>query len=251
MNISATIITLNEEKNIGACLKSLDFADEIVVVDSGSTDRTKEICLAHPSVNFQEHTWEGFGRQKNVAADLAVNDWILNIDADERVTPQLRESICSADLSAYGGFKIPRENYFGNRWIKYCGWYPDYNLRLYNRKKGRFSERDVHESVICQSAIGILSGNLLHYSYEGMTDFIARINRYTSLSAAEIANAGKKPGLGSMLLRPLYTFFKMYFLKAGFLEGYAGLILSILFAQYTFLKYAKARELKKDIFKAS
>lgn len=248
MKISATIITLNEEKNIGACLKSLDFADEIIVVDSGSTDRTKEICRAHPLVSFHEHPWEGFGRQKNIAAELASHDWIFNIDADERVSSGLRRSVSSADMLAFAGFKVARENYFGNRRIKHCGWYPDFNLRLYDRRKGRFSDSEVHERVNCEGTVGTLSGNLLHYSYEGISDFIGRINRYTSLSAVEIVKAGKKPGVGSMIFRPFYTFFRMYFLKAGFLEGHAGLMLSLLFAQYTFLKYAKARELKKDIF---
>jgi glycosyltransferase involved in cell wall biosynthesis len=248
MKISATIITLNEEKNIGACLESLDFADEIVVVDSGSTDRTKEICLAHPCVIYHEHHWEGFGRQKNVAAEIASHDWIFNIDADEQVSADLRRSISSVDVTIFTGFKVARENYFGNRRIKHCGWYPDYNLRLYNKKMGRFSEREVHESVNCQGPVGTLAGNLLHYSYDGISDFIGRINRYTSLSAVEMVNSGKKPGAGSMLFRPFYTFFRMYILKGGFLEGYAGLVLSLLFAQYTFLKYAKARELAKGIF---
>jgi (heptosyl)LPS beta-1,4-glucosyltransferase len=248
MKISATIITLNEEKNIGACLESLEFADEIVVVDSGSTDRTREICLAHPLVSYHEKPWEGFGRQKNLAAELSSNDWIFNIDADERVSSELLSSIYSADMEAFAGFKVARENYFGKHRVKHCGWYPDYNLRLYDKSKGRFSEREVHERVNCQGPVGTLAGNLVHHSYEGISDFIGRINRYTSLSAVEIVNAGKRPGAMSMLFRPLFTFFSMYVLKAGFLEGYTGLVLSLLFAQYTFLKYAKARELKNNIF---
>ncbi len=247
MKISATIITLNEEKNIGACLESLDFADEIIVVDSGSSDRTREICLAHPKVRFFERAWEGYGRQKNLAADLASHDWIFNIDADERVSPRLRESICAADVVKCAGFRVARENYFGKRWIRHCGWYPDFNLRFYNKKEGRFSERAVHERLICQGAVGTLAGNLTHYSYEGISDFITRIDRYTALSAAEMVKAGKNPGSFSILLRPMYTFFRMYILKRGFLEGYTGLLLSILFVQYTFLKYAKARELRKGI----
>ncbi len=242
MAISATVIVKNEEQNIGDCLASLDFVDEIIVVDSGSTDRTEEICRANPLVRFYLLPWEGFGRQKNRAAELAHHDWILNLDADERVTPQLRSSILSADYTRYCGFRVARENYFGGRWVQRCGWYPDYNLRLYDRREGCFSERAVHEAVSCRGAVGTLTGNLQHFTYQGIADYLVRMDRYSTLAAEELVKAGRRPGLGSILLRPVWTFVRMYLLKGGVLEGYTGLLLAVLYAQYTFLKYAKGRE---------
>jgi glycosyltransferase involved in cell wall biosynthesis len=244
MKISATIIVKNEEKNISDCLESLAFADEIVVVDSGSSDRTGEICRANPLVRFYERPWQGFGRQKNIAADLAQNDWIFNIDADERVSPELRESIVAADVTRFDGFRVARENYFAGRCIRRCGWYPDYNLRFYNRQRCRFGDRLVHEAVECRGAAGLLQGNLIHYTYEGISDYLQRMDSYSSLAAKEVVKSGKSSGLCALLLRPPYTFFKMYFLKQGFREGYHGLLLSVLYSIYTFLKYAKAREIR-------
>lgn len=243
MKISATVIVKNEEKNIADCLKSLDFADEIVVVDSGSSDRTKEICCSYPNVRFVERSWEGFGRQKNIAADLAVNDWILNVDADERVTTEMLSALRSADLLNRAGFRVARRNYFAGRWVRYCGWYPDYNIRFYDRRQGRFTDRSVHEAVECTGPVGILQGDLLHYTYEGVSDYLRRMERYSSLAAEEIVARGKVPGWPALIGRPLFTFFKMYILKRGFLEGYLGFQLSALYACYTFVKYAKAREL--------
>lgn len=243
MKIAATIITLNEEANIGACLASLDFVEEIVVVDSGSTDGTAEICRSHPKVRFHELPWEGFGRQKNLAASLAGTDLIFNIDADERVTPELRASLLTADVSTHPSFRLARKNYFGRRWIRRCGWYPDYTVRLYDRKVAGFSERSVHESVVGPGPVGTLSGNLVHYTYRGISDYLKRMDRYSTLAAQEVAKRGKAPGVAKILVKPVFTFLKMYFLKLGFLEGYTGLLLSLLYAQYTFCKYAKAREL--------
>ena len=246
MKITATIIVLNEEKNIADCLASLDWADEIVVVDSGSIDRTAEICRNNPRARFVQREWEGFGRQKNIAAGLATNDWVFNIDADERVSPELRQSILNAGFALCDGFRVARENYFGSRRIKYCGWYPDHNLRLYNRHKCRFGERAVHEAVECPGPVGTLTGNLVHYTYAGIADYLRRMDRYSTLAAEELVKQGRRPGVASVTLRPIFTLFKMFFLKKGFLEGYHGLLLSILYAIYTFAKYAKAREMRAD-----
>lgn len=242
MNLSVTIIARNEEKNIAACLASLDFADEIVVVDSGSSDRTEELCREHPKVRFFRQDWPGYGRQKNRAAELARNDWILNVDADERVSPELRESLLAADLSAWSAFRIPRENYFGSRWIKHCGWYPDYTTRFYNRLACRFSERSVHESLECSGRVGTLAGNLRHFTYSGISDYLVRMDSYSTLSASEMHASGRTCGAMALLVKPLATFLKMYVFRLGFLEGYHGLVLSVLYAQYTFCKYAKLRE---------
>jgi (heptosyl)LPS beta-1,4-glucosyltransferase len=230
MKISATIITLNEEKNIGD------------VVDSGSTDRTADICRNYPKVHFYTWEWQGFGKQKNIAAELANNNWVFNIDADERVSIELRASIMAADFSGAAGFRMARENYFGHRWVRSCGWYPDYNLRLYDRRICRFRERSVHEAVECPGAVATLNGNLVHYTYAGISDYLLRIDRYSTLAAEEIVKGGGRPGIASLTLRPVYTFLKMYLLRKGFLEGYLGFLLSVLYSYYTFLKYAKARE---------
>jgi len=245
IKISATIITRNEERNIRDCLASLDFTDEIIVVDSGSTDMTEEICRAHPKVRFFRHTWAGYGKQKNVAADYASHDWILNLDADERVSPTLRHSIKAADPKAFSAARIARENYFGTRWIRHCGWYPDYNYRLYNRNRCRFSERIVHETLEHDGNTATLEGNLIHFTYENISDYLLRMDSYSTLSAQELFKSGKSTGIASLMFKPLATFVKMFIIKRGFLEGYAGLTLSLLYAQYTFCKYAKLIEIKQ------
>jgi len=245
MKISVTIITLNEESNIGECLESLDFADEIVVVDSGSTDRTAEICRAHGRVRFHELGWLGFGKQKNLAASLATNDWIFNIDADERVTPRLKESLARVDPADAPCYRVARENYFGSRWIRRCGWYPDFNKRLYDRRECAFSEKSVHESLVCRGKVGELQGTLVHRTYTGVSDYLKRMELYSSLAAGELVKAGKMPGLLQLIFKPLFTFFKMYFLKLGFLEGYTGFLLSMLYSHYTFYKYGKAIEMNR------
>jgi (heptosyl)LPS beta-1,4-glucosyltransferase len=245
MKITATIITRNEESFIGECLASLDFADEIVVVDSGSTDRTAEICRAHARVRFHQNAWPGYGVQKNLAASLAANDWIFNIDADERVSPGLRESLSRVDPAGAPCYKVARENYFGGRWIRRCGWYPDFNKRLYDRRECAFSEKVVHESLECRGKIGTLQGNLVHKTYTGVSDYLKRMELYSGLAAQELVKAGKRPGLLHLVFKPFFTFCKMYFLKLGFLEGYTGFLLSMLYSHYTFYKYGKAIEINR------
>ncbi len=241
--LSATIITMNEEKNIADCLASLDFTDEIVVVDSGSTDRTVDICRANPKVRFFHQDWLGFGRQKNLASSHAKNDWILNLDADERVSSSLRHSIECADGAAFSAARMARENFFGKRWIRHCGWYPDYTFRLYDRRICRFSERLVHESLEHDNRVETLKGNLLHFTYTDISDFLHRNNKYSTLSAQEMFRDGKSTSTAYLFLRPLATFIKMYLIRRGFLDGLSGLVLSLLYTQYTFCKYAKLMEL--------
>jgi glycosyltransferase involved in cell wall biosynthesis len=243
MNISATIITRNEENNISDCLGSLDFVDEIIVVDSGSTDRTADICNANPKVRFFHQDWLGYGRQKNIAAGHARNDWVLNLDADERVSEQLRHSIEQADRTTFSAARMARENYFGKRWIRHCGWYPDYTCRMYDRRICRFSERMVHESLEHDGRVAILDGNLVHRTYTNISDFVSRTNSYSTISAEEMFKEGKKAGIASLVLHPAATFIKMYILRRGFLDGFFGLIFSLLHAQYIFAKYAKLAEL--------
>jgi glycosyltransferase involved in cell wall biosynthesis len=242
--ISAIVITHNEEKNIGACLASLPFADEIVVVDSGSADRTEEICRENPLVRWHSEEWKGFGRQKNSALDKATGPWIFSIDADERVTKELAEEISGIDpvRSPFAGYRVPRRSFFGDRWVRHGGWYPDHTVRLWRKESGRFEERSVHEAVRVSGPLGTLRGDLLHYTYRDTADFVQRLNRYSSLGAKELLKEGRSASLPALLFRPAFTFFKMFVLQRGFLDGTLGLKLAGLYSMYTFVKYVKAWE---------
>lgn len=246
--ISVTIIVLNEERNIRECLESLRWADEVIVSDSGSTDATVEICRGYGAKVYNDE-WLGFGRQKNLCASRAANVWILNIDADERVTPELKEEIDRAVAKGdCPGWYIPRRNYFGAKWIRRCGWYPDYTLRLYRKDAGRFLERGVHESVKMDAPVekGYLKNPLIHKTYRDVSDYLVRMERYSTLAAQEMMKEGKTAGVLDICLRPPFTFFKMFVLKLGFLDGVAGIALSILYASYTLAKYAKLWEMKNQ-----
>ena len=246
-SISVTIITFNEEENIRECLESVGWADEIVVVDSGSRDRTVHICREYTDRVFIEE-WKGYGRQKNMALERATGKWVLSIDADERVTPGLREEIeeiLKGRAQDMDGFYIPRKNLFLGRWIRHCGWYPDYTLRLFRKGKGRFVEREVHEAVSVDGKVGYLKNPLEHHTYRSIGDYLKRMDRYSTLSAREMMREGRGAGPLDLLIRPWLTFMKMYLLRLGFLEGYRGLILSILYSIYTFSKYAKLWEMKR------
>ncbi len=246
--LSVTIITLNEEENIRDCLESVKWADEIIVIDSESTDKTVDICKEYTEKIYLEREWHGFGKQKNLCIEKAKGPWILNIDADERITPELKkevEHVLSGGQGRYSGFYIPRKSFFIGKWIRYCGWYPDYNLRLFRKDKGRFSERLVHESVELKEKAGYLKNPLEHYTYKSIGDYLLRAEKYSKLAAEEMLKNGKTVNYFDILLRPLSTFLKMFILKRGFLEGYRGLILSYLYASYTLSKYAKLWEMKE------
>ncbi len=245
--LSVVVITHNEEKNIVACLESARFATEIVVLDSGSTDRTVELARQFTD-RVLSVAWEGFGRTKNRAVAAASQPWVYVLDADERLTPELRQEI-EAVVAADGpldGYRVPRRNFFCGRPIKHLGWYPDYSIRLFRKDKGRFVEREVHESVQVQGQVGTLRHPMLHYTYESLSDFLQRLDRYSTLAARELVKQGKKPRWGELLWRPLLTFVKLYILKAGFLDGRDGYTLAFLYSTYTLVKYAKARELREQ-----
>lgn len=247
--ISVTIIALNEQANIGDCLESVRWADEIIVSDTGSTDATADICRQYGAKVYVDK-WLGFGAQKNLCAARARNNWVLNIDADERVTPELKEEIDRAAASGGGcGYYIARKNYFGARWIRHCGWYPDYNLRLYRKDAGRFSERQVHEAVSVNGPTGRLKSPMVHRTYKDVSDYLLRMQRYSTLAALEMVKEGRSAGILDLALRPPFTFFKMYVLKGGFLDGYPGIILSALYSCYTLSKYAKLWELRRGVCK--
>lgn len=243
--MSVAVIALNEEERIRACLESVVWADEVIVVDSGSSDKTVEVAREFTDrVVF--HGWEGYGAQKNFALDQCGRDWLLSLDADERVSEELRGEI-AATLAADPpevGFFVPRQNFFQGRWVRHGGWYPDYQLRLLRRGRGRFREVAVHESVRVDGRAGRLRAPLVHESYRGIRDFVARANRYSDLAAKELAAAGRGGSLLDLLLRPGARFVNMYLLRAGFLDGWRGLTLAILYAHYVFLRAAKVRELR-------
>lgn len=244
--ISVTIICLNEEANIRDCLESVRWADEIIVSDSGSTDRTREICAEYGAVVHAD-AWLGFGAQKNLCASRARGEWILNIDSDERVTPELRDEILAVVAAASGanGYYMPRRNYFGSRRVRHCGWWPDYNLRLYRAGAGRWLERRVHEAVEVSGTTGRLKGALEHRTYKDIADYLQRMQRYSTLAAKEMREEGRRASVSDLLFRPFFTFFKMYVLKLGFLDGALGIMLSWLYASYTLSKYAKLREMDR------
>jgi len=241
--ISAVIITYNEEKNIERCLKSVRWADEIVVLDSNSSDATVDICRLYTDKVFQME-WHGYGKQKNLAAERASHNWILNLDADEEVSPQVESEIRNLLNSGpqYPAYHLPRKNYFGERWIRFCGWYPDRIIRLYDKMNAAFSEGRVHEKIEAAGGVGALKEPLLHHSYRDMADYIARQNRYSTLSAQDRFERKGKVGLVRLALGPVWEFIKVYFLRQGFREGRLGFFIAASMAFYTFLKYIKTHE---------
>jgi glycosyltransferase involved in cell wall biosynthesis len=245
--VSVAIITKNESRNIRECLESVRWADEIVVVDNGSCDDTREICEAYGAKVFLE-AWKGFALQKNSAIEKVRNEWVLSLDADERIPAPLRQEIEGLfhESPECDGYFIARKNFFLGRWIRRCGWYPDYNLRLFRKSRGRFLERAVHERVEIEGRAGYLQNPMEHHTYRSLSDFLERMDRYSTLAAQEMAAQGRNFHLGDLLLRPPYTFFHMYLLRAGFLEGYHGFLLSSLYAFYTMAKYSKLRELQEN-----
>ncbi len=244
--ISVAIITKDEERNIRECLESVKWADEIVVVDNGSADRTLQICREYGATVYQEE-WKGYSAQKNSAVAKTRNDWVLSLDADERVTPELCREMEEAleKNDSVDGYFVPRKNYFLGRWIRHCGWYPDLNLRVFRRSKGSFGERAVHEKVDLRGKARTLESPLVHETYRTLDEFIQRMDRYSALAAQEMHREGRRTGWTDLVLRPPFTFLQMYFLRAGFLEGYLGLVLSVLYSFYTFTKYTKLKELER------
>jgi len=245
--LSVIIITYNEEENIKHCLESVKWSDEIVIIDSFSNDKTVEIAREYTSQVFQ-NKWTNFSQQKNLALGKASSEWVLNIDADERVTPELKEeilTILNSQFQSFDGYYIPLRNHYLGRWIRHCGWYPDYHLRLFRRGKGRFNERMVHESVIVEGRKGHLKSCLNHYSYKDLSDHLSKIDKFTSLAAEEMFTNGKRARVFDLLLRPLVKFVKMYLIKRGYLDGIYGFIVSIIGSFYVFTKYLKLWELSK------
>ena len=241
--LSVIIITKNEVDNIRACIESVAWADEIIVVDSGSSDGTVEICRELGAKVFV-HDWPGFGAQKNRALNYAENEWVFSIDADERVTPELRAQLIDAMADAqYDGYYLPRFSQFCGKFIRHSGWYPDYVLRLFKRGAGRFSDDLVHESVQLAGKAGKLGSPLLHYSYLTQADVDRKVEHYSNSAAQQMLQAGKRATCIDGPLRGGWAFLRTYFLRRGFLDGRAGWNIARMNARTTYLKYEKLRRL--------
>lgn len=248
IKISAVIITYNEERNIVRCLQSLEgIADEIVVVDSFSSDNTEKLCEPF-NVRFLQHDFEGFMQQKSWAVAQAKFDYILSLDADEQLSDKLKQSILEQKKEwAADGYTFNRRTRYISKWIRYCGWYPDTKLRLWDRRKGNWSGINLHESVKMQdnTIVRQLEGDLLHYSYYSIKQHLDQINKFSEIAANEGIIKGKKSSLFIAVVKGVWKFKRDYFFKLGFLDGYYGFVICALSAYAVFIKYLKINELKK------
>ena len=245
MRLTVTVITKNEAENLAAALASVAFADEIIVVDAESTDDTVAIAKRFTD-RVEVRAWPGYIAQKNYAASRASHDWILSIDADERVTPELSASIRAtlAQQPAHPAFRMKRVTWHLGRWIRSTDWYPDYQTRLYDRRSAEWTGKYVHEALTPRGSIGDLSGELQHYPYRDVSDHLATIDRYTSLAARQMREEGRSAGLLQLAAHPPLAFLRNYSARGGIMDGAAGLTISALNAYYVFLKFAKLRELQ-------
>ncbi len=244
--LSVTVIAWNEEERLRACLDSVAWADEIIVVDAESTDKTAALAREFTD-RVWVRPWPGFAAQKNFALDQASGDWVLSLDADERVTPELADRIRSI-VERGGpadGYSVPRRNIFWGAWVRHGGLYPDYQLRLFRRGAGRFAEDAVHESVRVGGPVEVLAEPLLHQSYRDLEDFVRRSNRYSTLAAQDWLRHGRPVSLAALIMKPLGRFLSMYIVRTGFLDGWRGLVLAVLYAEYVFLRTAKAWEARR------
>ena len=230
LKLSIVILTFNSQKYLNKVLNSCTFADEVLIIDSGSTDDTLKIANAFQNTKILHQKWLGFGKQKQAGVEACKNDWLFVLDSDEIITDELKNEILSNDFTCRAYF-IPRLNYFFGKPIKHCGLYPDVTLRLFDKKYAKFSEDEVHEKVLTNEKTDTLRNHMLHFAYENIEEFITKQNRYSSLN--------KKDRVLKALFSPYWTFFKIYFLRLGFLEGWRGFVIAKLYAQYTFWKYVK------------
>jgi len=236
--LSVVILTQNSERYLEEVLESVRFADEVVIYDSGSSDRTLQIASQFPNVKiYRDPVWEGFGVQKRKGVEKARHRWVFVLDSDEVVTPQLRQELerllPAPPLPAY---RVPRLNNFFGKWVRFGGFYPDYSIRFFDKTQCNFNSRPVHEVVECPAGerVGTLKGDIHHYAYRTIGEFIEKQNRYSEL--------GAKFNPVKAILAPWWTFFKIYLLRLGFLEGWTGFLLAVLYSQYTFWKYVKGKK---------
>jgi glycosyltransferase involved in cell wall biosynthesis len=243
--LSAVLITRNAASVLEPCLESVAFADEILMVDSGSTDGTLELAARYGARVVQKE-WLGFGRQKQLAVDQAKHDWVLCLDSDERVSPALRASIARALAAPVSPvYRMPRRNRFLGQWLAHGEGYPDWSPRLFNRLNARWSDDLVHEKVLYAVTPGTLEGDLLHDSFEDLATYLERQNRYTTLAARQLFELGKQAGVGRLLFSPVVRFLKFYVLRLGFLDGMPGLLHITIGCMNSYMKYAKLMELHR------
>ena len=239
--LSVTVITLNEASNIEDCLASVAWADDVLVVDSGSTDGTPDLARAK-GARVIVRGWPGYSAQKNFAAGEAQHDWILSVDADERISPELAAEIQATLVRdpAEAGFRMPRVTWHLGRWIRTTDWYPDYQLRLYHRSRANWPARRVHESVSANNGtVSQLRGELQHFAYRDVGHHFETMDRYTTLAAEDMRMQGRRAGIFDLTMHPWAAFMRNYFLRRGFMDGMAGFVISIMNAYYVFLKFAK------------
>ena len=244
MKISATIITLNEQGNIARAIESLRCCDEVVVVDSGSNDLTMETA-AKFGARLVESPWRGYAGQKNFAGEQAAHDWVLSVDADEALSEALEGEIWQIKKNGprFDAYTMPRMAKYLGRWILHSGWYPDRKVRLYDRRKAHWVGDYVHESVQVSGSVGHLQCNLLHYTFDSLSEHLKSMDRYTTLAAEELVARGRKVRWEDLMLDPFWTFFRTYIFDAGFLDGMEGMTIAFMAAFYNFLKFAKARNM--------
>lgn len=244
--LTVIVPTFNEEEDLRECLQSVTWADDLFVVDSFSTDRTLEIAREFTD-HVVQHEYVNSATQKNWAIPQASTDWVMVLDADERVTPELRERIRGilADGTERDGFSIRRMTYFFGKLIRHCGWHKDYLVRLWRRGKGRYEDREVHADVVVDGSVGTIHECLLHNTYRSFDDLLEKFGRYTSWSANDLHKRGKKPTCVNLTLRPLWRFVRMYLLRHGFLDGKHGLMLCTVAAYSVFFKYARLWDMRR------
>jgi glycosyltransferase involved in cell wall biosynthesis len=242
--LSAVLITCDEERNLPRALASVAFCDEIVVLDGGSRDHTREIARAAGARVETSSPWPGFVEQRNRAVAAAKHDWVLAIDADERVTDELREEIRAKGASgfAHSGYRIPRLAYYLGRWIRGTDWWPDPQLRLFDRRRGRWQGGLIHESVRVDGSVGRLRARMEHFTYQDISDHLATIDRYTTLWAQQAAEEGRRSGPLDPAVAAVWAFLRNYVVRGGVMLGEAGLTVSALNSYYTYVKLAKLRE---------
>ena len=252
--VSVVIITFNEEKNIGRCLESVkDIADEIVVVDSFSTDATRSICASY-GVKFIEHPFAGHIEQKNYALSCASNDYVLSLDADECLTDELRKSILAEKQSGftYDSYRMNRLSSFCGQWIKHGAWYPDRKVRLIDRKKGKWGGINPHDKIVMNeegASLKQLKGDMLHYTYESIEEIMAQTNKFTTIQAKAMFERGKRSNFIKIVINPFVAFFSHYIIKRGFLDGYNGFIIARYASHANLAKYAKLLHLQRKMKK--